>query len=196
MSLSSLLITSNGCTIDSNNSFFSLLCENSFVHSETHIHTYSTYRVIKTYSPDFIFLDLHLLQDIQVCCLSTTLAYSLNSSNFLVAVLTWARDPLISVPFSVGTTLCCPVMIMVLVCLSHRHRPSTATYHRHTYYSGTPPWTIEICPTILRLTQGRTFSPMVSHTCQPVKCPVPWGHLSLLSCTTLLGWGLNVSGYQ
>ena len=104
-----------------------------------------------------------------------------------------------TLPASIASScqVCCPVMIVVLVCLSHRHRPTTATYHRHTYYSGTPPWTIEICPTILRLTQGRTFSAMmVSHTCQPVKCPVPWGHLSLLSCTTLLGWGLNVWGYQ
>ena len=103
-----------------------------------------------------------------------------------------------TLPASIASScqVCCPVMIVVLVCLSHRHRPTTATYYRHTYYIGTPPWTIEICPTILRLTQGRTFSAMVSHTCQPVKCPVPWGHLSLLSCTTLLGWGLNVWGYQ
>ena len=115
------------------------------------------------------------------CCLDVVLC---NSSQTL--------------PASIASScqVCCPVMIVVLVCLSHRHRPTTATYHRHTYYSGTPPWTIEICPTILRLTQGRTFSAMVSHTCQPVKCPVPWGHLSLLSCTTLLGWGLNVWGYQ
>ena len=115
------------------------------------------------------------------CCLDVVLC---NSSQTL--------------PASIASScqVCCPVMIVVLVFLSHRHRPTTVTYYRHTYYSGTPPWTIEICPTILRLTQGRTFSPMVSHTCQPVKCPVPWGHLSLLSCTTLLGWGLNVWGYQ